>query len=132
MKFVISFGIIFSILFAGCNYLDMVPEDDIETVETIFEKREQAEQWLKDCYYRLREPIASVIANPAYLGADEVVAGEHARRRAATGKTNWCGLFIGDGLQMVQDPYGNIWSDQTYYLGIRYCNIFLENMGKST
>ena len=129
MKFVISFGIIFSILFAGCNYLDMVPEDDIETVETIFEKREQAEQWLKDCYYRLREPIASVIANPAYLGADEVVAGEHARRRAGTGKTNWSGLFIGDGLQMVQDPYGNIWSDQTYYLGIRYCNIFLENIG---
>lgn len=29
-------------LFSGCDYLDVVPDNDIETIETIFEKRDQA------------------------------------------------------------------------------------------
>ena len=36
---IIAFG------FTGCNYLDAVPEKDIQTVESIFEQRKGAEQW---------------------------------------------------------------------------------------
>ena len=136
MKFVISFGIIFSILFAGCNYLDMVPEDDIETVETIFEKREQAEDWLKTCYVFLQQELPSIHNNPAYTGTDEIVVGQYIRSTYSSNNLYcWDGLFIGDGLQMVQNPYGDLWRNSgnskqsgDYYTAIRYCNIFFEKM----
>ncbi|WP_366842283.1 RagB/SusD family nutrient uptake outer membrane protein [Butyricimonas sp.] len=117
-----------------CEYLDVVPVNDIQTIETIFEKREEAARWLKTCYYFLSEPIASVVYNPAYTGADEVVSGEYIR----TGNyinlrmpADWQGLFIADGLQMSQEPYGNIWKRDGFYAGIRYCNIFFENIGRT-
>ena len=31
------------LLLPGCNYLDMVPEKDIETVESLFEQRTKVE-----------------------------------------------------------------------------------------
>ena len=34
-------------LFSGCNYLDVVPENDIETIESNFEKKESASKWFK-------------------------------------------------------------------------------------
>ena len=45
--FIIYSTIALSIFFSSCDsYLDIVPKNDIETIETIFEKREQAELWL--------------------------------------------------------------------------------------
>ena len=38
------------LLLPGCDYLDMVPEKDIETVESIFEQRTKAEAWWKGIY----------------------------------------------------------------------------------
>ena len=39
-----SFILVFFIMAeVRCDYLDMVPEKDIQTIETIFEKREDAE-----------------------------------------------------------------------------------------
>ena len=39
-----------SLFLNGCKgYLDVVPENDIETIETNFEKREDALEWLKTC-----------------------------------------------------------------------------------
>ena len=112
----------------GCSstWLDVVPESDIETIETNFEKREDAEEWLKTCYVFLMTNCAQAVnpANPAYLGADEFCGNDFARTQGATS------LFIGDGLQMAHDPYGNVWHKQQYYAAIRYCNIFLENIGK--
>lgn len=32
------------LLLPGCNYLDMVPEKDIETIESIFEQRTKVEE----------------------------------------------------------------------------------------
>lgn len=64
-------------LLTGCDYLDMVPENDIETIETIFEKREQAEEWFKSCHSYLIKEIASVVMNPAYAGTDEIVTGQY-------------------------------------------------------
>lgn len=110
----------------GCNYLDVVPENDIETIETIFEKREQAEDWMKTCHVILTAPVASVMSNPAFTGADEVVAGEYMRNQFPS----FQGFFIGDGLQMSQEPYGNIWKNTEFYAAIRYCNIFFENIDR--
>ena len=80
MKHLIIYStIVTSIFFSSCsNYLDIVPENDIETIETIFEKREQAELWLKSCYVLMTDPVSSVIVNPAFTGTDEVVAGIYA------------------------------------------------------
>ena len=36
-----------AVAFSSCNdYLDLVPKNDITTIETTFEKREDAEQWM--------------------------------------------------------------------------------------
>ena len=89
---------------AGCkNYLDVVPENDIETIETNFEKKEDALEWLKTCYASLETNIASRSNNPAFFGADEFCAGDFARSKATYGYLDM--LKIGDGLQMAQSPY---------------------------
>lgn len=129
MKKIINVLVVFLILCSGCDYLDMVPEDDIETVETIFEKRENAETWLKSCYSFLQSNTGSVNADPAFSGTDELVSGDYLRRQVANAKGKLDGLFIADGLQMPQDPYGNLWVVQGYYTAIRYCNIFIDRIG---
>lgn len=112
------------VAFTGCtDWLDMVPKNDIKTIDTDFEKREDAEKWLKTCYVSLTVNVARALSNPAYLGADEFCGGEYARK--SVGGT---GLYIGDGLQLAQNPYGNVWHKQQHYAAIRYCNIFLENI----
>ncbi len=116
---------------SGCNYLDMVPEKDIETIETIFEKREQAEAWFKSCHTYLQSQLASVIMDPAYAGADEVVSNDYLRKTYPISNVYcWDGLFIGDGLQNVQHPYGDIWQTSQFYTAICYCNVFLEQISK--
>ena len=125
IKFLNVATILSLLVLNSCNYLDVVPENDIETIETIFEKREQAEDWMKTCHVILTAPVTSVVTNPAFTGADEVVAGEYMRNRFPA----YQGFFIGDGLQMSQEPYGNVWKNTEYYAAIRYCNIFIENIG---
>ena len=59
------------LLLPGCNYLDMVPEKDIETVESLFEQRTKVELWWKGLYAELNNIFADFRVNTAYLGADE-------------------------------------------------------------
>ena len=122
-----GFLLVWSAFAAGCadTWLDVVPDNDIETIETNFEKKEDAEDWLKTCYVFMTENCAEATnsANPANLGADEICGNEYARNMGLVS------LFIGDGLQMAQNPYGNVWHKNQYYAAIRYCNIFLENIG---
>ncbi len=116
-----------NLFFGGCaDWLDVVPDEDIKTIETDFEKREDAEAWLKTCYSFMENNVAEAVwnssNNPAYLGADEFCGREYARKETPY-------LFIGDGLQMAQNPYGNVWHKNQYWAAVRYCNIFLENIG---
>ncbi len=123
------FVAIMAIFVSGCNYLDIVPEDDVETIETVFEKREDVDTWLKTCYALAVNQFTSVIHSPSFVGADEFVAGDYARLlRMATTTGKWCGLFIGDGLQMSQEPYGNIWKNDGLFESLRYINIFIEKI----
>lgn len=126
MRYFNTLLLVLMAFFSGCDYLDVVPDNDIETVETIFEKREQVENWFRTCHTWMIPHTASVITNPAFCGTDEVVAGDFSRYQA---QYHPFGLFIGDGLQMAQDPYGNFWRNDAAYAAIRYCNTFLEKIG---
>lgn len=131
MKHFIHIVIILSLFFLGCNYLDTVPENDIETIETIFEKRTQAEDWLQTCYLFLSKTLTTLPEDPARTGTDEVVAGDYCRQFFINNNwtfKNWVGFSIADGLQMSQEPYGNVWKRDLFYAGIRYCNIFIEKI----
>ena len=105
----------------GCDYLDMVPENDIQTVETIFEQRENADTWLRGLYGVMPNMITN-LSNVAYFGADELAACESHRN------SQWyAGAFkVSDGLEMSQDPYDNLWGSM--YILIRDCNTFIENI----
>ena len=111
------------LLLPGCNYLDMVPEKDIETVESLFEQRTKVELWWKGLYAELNNIFADFRVNTAYLGADEFVTCQALHNSTMY---NLDGLKIADGLQMSQNPYGSIW--YRMYVVIRNCNIFLENV----
>lgn len=129
MKYIII--LLFSLSLMSCEFLDMVPENDIETIETIFEKREDAERWLKTCHTFLQETTGSVVYYPSFMGADELVAGDFLRRDVANEPSNpMAGFFIGDGLQMTQNPYSELWHKEKHFAALRYCNIFIENIGR--
>lgn len=133
MKYIYIWLVFCALSVTSCNsYLDTVPESDIQTVETIFEKRENVDRWLQTCYVLLSKHLTSIPANPDRMGTDEVVAGEYCRQFFETNNWNikvWEGLMVADGLQMSQEPYGNVWKRDLFYAGIRYCNIFLEKIG---
>ncbi|MFR5658290.1 MAG: hypothetical protein ACLUDU_10045, partial [Butyricimonas faecihominis] len=64
-------------------------------------------------------------------GTDEIVTGQYVRQTYPLSNVYcWDGLFIGDGLQMSQSPYGDIWQTSQFYTAIRYCNIFFEQIEK--
>ena len=111
------------LLLPGCNYLDMVPEKDIETIESLFEQRTKVEQWWKGLYSELNRIFADFEVNVAYTGADEFVTCQ-ALHNSTSFRLD--GLKVADGLQMSQHPYGSIW--YRMYVVIRNCNIFLENV----
>lgn len=130
MKRTIYSLIIASSLLTSCNdYLDVVPKSDIETIESNFEQRNGAEEWLKTCYQMYTDMATAFTEQPGFLGADELVGGQYAREMQGYGGGAYLpSLFIGDGLQMASNPYCNIWKKDEAYCAIRYCNIFLENI----
>ncbi len=131
MKQLLYILIGFSTLLSACNYLDQVPDGDIETEETVFEKKSQAEDWLQTCHTFLSEHLTSLVSEPSRVGTDEVVAGDYIRKfylNKGGSSAKWDGFFIADGLQMSQEPYGNVWKKDEFYAGIRYCNIFMERI----
>ena len=114
------------LLSTSCNdYLDVVPKGDVETIETNFEQRNDVDKWLKTCYAMFTNMATSYDEQPGFFGADEFVAGQYFRdNMAAYGPA----IYIGDGLQMAQNPYCNIWSKDGAYCLIRYCNLFIDNV----
>lgn len=135
MKYLLSI-ICSAVLFTSCgDFLNMVPEKDIETVESIFEIRSRADMWLMGVYSQVAPLATSFAANPAFYGADEFVMCEVIRNESRGGFVTYPGAKIAEGLQMSQDPYGNIWdkggegnSMCSFYESIRNCNTFLENI----
>ena len=111
------------LLLTGCDYLNRVPEKDIETVESLFEQRTKAESWWKGLYGEINTVLTSLTNNTSFLGADEFVTCQ-ALYNSTTFRLD--GLKVADGLQMSQSPYGSLWYKM--YTVIRNANTFLENI----
>lgn len=108
----------------GCDsFLDIVPEDDITTIETVFEQRTQVDEWEADCYSFITS-LATPQSNVGLTASDELVGNQYIR---TTVRYPLDPLFIGDGLQSVQTPYCDLWRGDRYFCAIRYCNTFLEH-----
>lgn len=118
------------VLMSGCNnYLDVVPKNDITTINTTFEKREDAYEWLKTCFSMRDDDIADIRENPAFWGTDEVVADDYIHDEGfGQNKELIGGFMISEGNQKTQNPYGNIWNQTKFYGAICYCNVFLSHI----
>lgn len=131
-KYILSAIVLASVALTACNdYLDVVPKNNVQTVENMFEQRDDAYQWLMTCYSMYEKEVAGFAEAPGYLGADEYVCGQYFRDRAsASSSTNpdyGKSVFLADGVQLASNPYMNLWAKDRFYAAIRYCNIFIEN-----
>ena len=121
----VSFGA--AILFSCSDYLDVVP-DGVATMDNAFSNRVNSEKFLFSCYNMIpnqNDPFTY----PANVGGDEIwwdidVSGLNARSGAR--------IAVND--QNASDPFQNYWDGRrdgrNLWIGIRDCNIFLENIEK--
>lgn len=129
MKYIKNIVLLISVFFfTNCaDYLDIVP-DDVATMENAFTNRTAAEKFLFSCYNYLPDPTNAWV-HPALLGGDEIWW-----NMDQTEFTNRDAVKLAQGLQNSNDPYMNYWdgarSGKNMFIGIRDCNIFLENIHK--
>lgn len=110
------------------NYLDIVPEG-VASMDNAFSNRTNAEKFLFTCYSYL-PAFTNPASNVAFLGGDEYwVHNSEPERRL--GINCW---YIGRGEQNSNAPYLDFWEGanggKNLWIGIRDCNIFLENISK--
>ena len=82
------------------NWLDVVPEGDITTIDSDFETYSGAEDWLQSCYVFLQFPYI-LANNVAFWGSDEMVADDYLLNSA----DHPSDLDILAGRQNVLNPY---------------------------
>lgn len=123
------------LLLTGCDdWLNVIPKNDMATIDTDFETEEQAYAWLESCYAFLMDPIADFTRNEAITGGDELVYGDYLLTQAS-----FPGTYIASGQQNSLDPYADIWSKKEtsggslkgrsdYYTAINLCNIFISKI----
>lgn len=123
-KIVLIFTILFSV--SSCSdYLDVVP-DNIAEIDNAFRSRNESEKYLFTCY-SYRPEIGSIDRDPAMVSDD-------AWKRYASGGVGgqWHNIEISRGFQESGNPRLNFWDGQrgskSLWIGIRDCNIFLENI----
>ena len=115
-------------LLSNCkDYLDVVP-DGVATTEIAFSNRTNAEKFFFGCYNYLPN-VADYFNYPGFLGGDEIL---------------WCinwvtfsnsnGARIAQGQQNSNYPYQDYWDGanggKRMWVGIRDCNILLENIDR--
>lgn len=122
-KYILSLLCLVSMTVTGCNYLNMVPEKDIETIESIFERKVGVDSWWTALHGKFKEIVGDLGYYASYVGTDEYIASEFIHKSTIV---QLGGLKIAAGLQMSQQPYCSIWAEM--YQIIRNCNIFLENI----
>lgn len=128
MKKRIIFSIFFILVFSiSCtDYLDVVP-DNVATIDYAFRDRESAEKFLVTCYSYI--PDMGYIRDPAMMGSDEIWSHNIDRTDHVYPNTYYLKL---PGRQNINDPLLNFWDGRlggtNLFMGIRDCNIFLENI----
>ncbi len=117
--------------FSSCNsYLDVVPEDDLTTIESIFEKRNTALTFFTGCYKSYINE-GSLVIDPAIAGGDELTTGDYLRTKTYSGSSYIESFKIASGLQNQSDPIMPTWDiNNNYYIAIRNCNTFIDNIDK--
>ncbi len=110
----------------SCNYLDVVP-DSVATIDDAFVDRASAERFLATCYNYLPN-FGDPWINPGLASGDEIWINDE--RVGASFNSQ----LIARGLQNTTDPHLNFWDGRQrgkgLYVGIRDCNIFLEEVEK--
>lgn len=132
MKHVLSYLFISFLLLTSCDsWLDVVPEEDIATIDSEFETYDQAYVWLKSAYVYMQD-LYSRYADVAHSGTDELVADNYLRN---TVYYHPSGLDIASGRQNVLDPYGDTWFNlirssyrKDFYTQITLCNHFITRI----
>jgi hypothetical protein len=109
--------IFIAVVASSCDYMDIIP-DDVPTIETVFNNREQAEKFLFTCYSFL--PPFGTDGEPGMVCGDHSWYHVDINGRTQTG---WDLMRMGNN---VSSPRFNFWGGR--YAGIRYCNVFLENI----
>lgn len=129
--------ILFVSLMLGYNscsdYLDIIPEG-VASMDNAFSNRTNAEKFLYTCYSYLPR-FDHAASSVGFLGGDEhwLIPKGTGFIDGRVGSLNcW---EIGRGSQNNNNPYLNYWDGGDYggtnlWVGIRDCNIFLENIDK--
>lgn len=125
----------------GCSdYLDLVPENDIKSIESVFERRTSALNLLLTCYQGLFQSSMNTYGDPAVTGADEYMTNSFSRTTSYSNSTTYLRPFlIAEGRQSANSPICDIWSKNiktsegdfsSRYTSIRNCNTFIDNIDK--
>mgnify|MGYP004632565805 CR=1 FL=1 len=131
MKHLLSYLCISFLLFTSCDsWLDVVPEEDIATIDSEFETYDQAYVWLMSAYVYMQD-LYERYYDVAHTGSDELVADNYLRN---TVYYHPKGLDIIGGLQNVLDPYADTWFNKLssyrkdFYTQITLCNHFITRI----
>ena len=133
-KRLLSFLLLPLFLSTACSdWLDVVPESDIATIDSDFETYSGAYAWLKSCYVILQLNNHRM-NNVAYWATDELVADTYLRNYYGHHE----GLDILAGRQNVLSPYDDFWFNKydyqgssardDYYTAIVLCNHFITRI----
>ena len=139
MKYKILLYLCILVSLVGCkDYLDLVPEKDLETIETVFEKRTQAIQFMTSCYKGLQATNQSLLYDPGMLAADEFVPGPNAKKvRLEPNFLYLPGTKIARGQWNTEESTLGWWgsrasyyntNESNMYKSIRYCNIVIDRI----
>lgn len=118
--------IIVLLAFAGCHYLDVVP-DNTATLDDAFKNRAAAEKSLFTCYSYLPDPTDAYYY-PAFLTShDEFEMSSNSMVNVSPA------YMIGHDNQNTDNPEMNYWTGLkggiNMFQAIRVCNVFLEGIG---
>ena len=119
----LSLFIMASVIFSGCSdYLNIVP-DNITTVDKMFENKSKILQALATCYSFIPDKFNDHYRTNLTLGNEYMFPTIYAHRTDVFVSNR---IMMGD--QNADAPYLNYWDGGNLYAGIRYCNIFLNNI----
>ena len=120
--------ILFILLFStGCNdFLDVIP-DKTQQVEALFERKETARKALASCYHFLPQ-LDGVYSNFSFASDELITTTLHKDipgRDIIRGKQS-----KSQPLLAYWDNFWGIYTQESLFRGIRYCNTFIENIDR--
>lgn len=120
-------GIICIVSLPSCNeYLDIVPNDGIATLDMAFNMRSQAFKYLASCYKYLATLTPGYLDYVGFAASDEMDVAMNSTISDSAWKSKISQILWGQ--QNVTSVYGNDF--QTMYQAIRYCNTMVDEIDK--